>query len=166
MNVKQSTLLLAAAAVTILNFESCKKYEDGPLFSLRSKKARLTGEWELVKINGQNPNEYLSNNGGYSYYNSNRVITNFSSEWDFEDDNDFSRNTSYTETTSYTNWYGYTQTNVNDYNNSETGDWDWEDNKEDIEIRANGVISEYEILKLTNKELKLEYGGTEFEFEK
>ena len=164
MNVKQSTLFLAAAAVTILNFESCKKYEDGPAFSLRSKKARLTGEWELVKINGQNPNEYLSNNSGYSYYN--RVITNFSSEWEFEDDNDFSRNTSYTETTSYTNWYGNTYTNYNNFNSSETGDWDWEDNKEDIEIRANGVISEYEILKLTNEELKLEYGGAEFEFEK
>ncbi len=45
-------LLLAAAVVVMLNFTSCKKYEDGPAFSLRSKTARLTGEWEVVKIGG------------------------------------------------------------------------------------------------------------------
>ena len=34
---------------------SCSKYEDGPGISLRTKKARLTGTWEIAKINGQNP---------------------------------------------------------------------------------------------------------------
>ena len=50
----QNTFLLAAAAVTVLNFQSCSKYEDGPAFSLRSKNSRLVGEWEvLLKIDGQ-----------------------------------------------------------------------------------------------------------------
>ncbi|MGM0647874.1 MAG: lipocalin family protein [Bacteroidota bacterium] len=52
---KSKSLLLAAAVVTALNFSSCSKYEEGPAFSLRTKTARLTGEWEIVKmtINGQ-----------------------------------------------------------------------------------------------------------------
>jgi hypothetical protein len=29
---------------------SCKKYEDGPAFSLRTKKARLTGDWKIDKV--------------------------------------------------------------------------------------------------------------------
>jgi len=72
MNKKNGTLLLAAAMITVLNFHSCKKYDDGPSFTLRSKKGRLTGEWELVKLDGQ------SMNSGYSI------------EWEFEKDGDFS----------------------------------------------------------------------------
>jgi len=29
---------------------SCKKYEDGPLVSFRSKQARIVGRWELDKV--------------------------------------------------------------------------------------------------------------------
>lgn len=50
--MKKSTqkLVLALTIVTALNFVSCGKYEDGPNFSLRTKKARLVGEWEIVRI--------------------------------------------------------------------------------------------------------------------
>ena len=44
-------LLLAAAVVIMLNFSSCSKYEDGPAFSLKTKTARLSGDWEVVEIN-------------------------------------------------------------------------------------------------------------------
>lgn len=151
-NIKttKSTLLLAAAAVTILNFESCKKYEDGPAFSLRSKKARLTGEWELVKINGQSPEQYY----GYSSFYSLDI------EWEFESDNDFKSTMSY----SYNNGsYSYS------YSYSYKGEWEWEDNKEAIEISLDGYSSsdEYEIKRLTNKELTIEYeNNVEWEFEK
>ena len=50
MNKKNTTLLLAATIVTVLNFHSCKKYDDGPAFTLRTTTARLTGEWEVVRI--------------------------------------------------------------------------------------------------------------------
>ena len=46
-------LLLAATLVTVLNFQSCSKYDDNPVFSLSSKKSRLVGEWEVVKVDGQ-----------------------------------------------------------------------------------------------------------------
>jgi len=56
MNMKPNKkLMLAAAVVIMLNFSSCSKYEDGPAFSLKTKTARLTGEWEVVEINNQSP---------------------------------------------------------------------------------------------------------------
>lgn len=54
MKNARNTLFLAATVITVLNFSSCSKYEDGPRFSLRTKKARITGEWEVVKIGNQN----------------------------------------------------------------------------------------------------------------
>ena len=92
----QNTLLLAAAAVTVLNFQSCGKYEDGPAFSLRSKTSRLVGEWEIVKIYGQNvPSGYnfsmefesdgdLTYSYSYSYYGYNYNYS-FNGEWEWED---------------------------------------------------------------------------------
>lgn len=55
MNInKNKKLLLAMAVVIMLNFNSCKKYEDGPRFSLKTKTSRLVGEWEVIKIDGEN----------------------------------------------------------------------------------------------------------------
>ncbi|MCK9480292.1 MAG: lipocalin family protein [Bacteroidia bacterium] len=45
------TQLFAATLMFVaVNFTSCKKYEEGPSMSLRSKKARLAGEWKLDKV--------------------------------------------------------------------------------------------------------------------
>jgi hypothetical protein len=73
--MKKSTqkLVLALTIVTALNFVSCGKYEDGPNFSLRTKKARLSGEWEIVRIGNVNfPSE------GYS------IEMDFSKDGDLE----------------------------------------------------------------------------------
>ena len=69
----KSTLFLAATIVTVLNFSSCSKYEDGPMFSLRTKKARLSGDWEVVRIG----NETYPQDG-------------YSIEMEFEKEGDFS----------------------------------------------------------------------------
>lgn len=53
----KKSLLLFTAAVLMFSFNSCSKYDDGPAFSLRTKTARLTGEWELVKEDGKKPSE-------------------------------------------------------------------------------------------------------------
>ncbi len=42
-----------AAAVIMLTFSSCKKYEEGPVISLRTKTARLTAEWKIVESTSQ-----------------------------------------------------------------------------------------------------------------
>ena len=97
MTIKTSkNLLLAATLVTILNFQSCKKYDDGPGFSLRSVTNRLTGEWEVVDIDG----DAIGNSGTltmefdkdgdfkatseYSYYGTSYSYS-VNGEWSFED---------------------------------------------------------------------------------
>lgn len=46
MNRKHFLLILLCLSV----FHSCKKYEEGPAFSFRSKKARLENKWKYGKI--------------------------------------------------------------------------------------------------------------------
>ena len=159
----QNTLLLAAAAVTVLNFQSCSKYEDGPAFSLRSKTSRLTGEWEVVKIDGQSVSryfeEYFASYLGSSY----SFSVNANMTWEFESDGDISSNTSGSVNISY---YGYSYSYS--LNNSDNGEWEWEDNKESLDIDWNAAGNvEVEILRLTNDELIIENSnGVEYEFEK
>ncbi len=49
---KISVIFMIIAGLAIL-FGSCGKYEDGPSISLRTKTARLTGEWDNDKVNVQ-----------------------------------------------------------------------------------------------------------------
>jgi hypothetical protein len=48
-NLKKLTYLTLAGATT-LGVSSCGKYEDGPGFSLRTKKSRVDGEWNVKSI--------------------------------------------------------------------------------------------------------------------
>lgn len=52
---KFSFILLAMASMALATFSSCGKYEDGPGFSLSSKKARVVNTWVIEKcmVNGQ-----------------------------------------------------------------------------------------------------------------
>ena len=129
-------LLMAAAIVTILNFHNCTKYEDNPAFSLSTKKSRLVGTWEIVKV------------GGYSYSSSSDIYF-----FEFERDGDFEQ--------------GYIEDDGSIY--AYGGEWEWEDNKKILEIERNsyyGYVLKFQIKKLTNKELKLELNGEEWELEK
>ena len=119
----QRNLFLAAAVVTVLNFQSCGKYEDGPGFSLRSKTARLTGEWEVVRI-------------GTTIYPDN----GYSVEFEFEENGDFSQTISDPSYGSY----------------SYAGDWEFDSDKENLEIIIDGDLEVFEIKRLTNGELWLE----------
>src|SRR5688572_24864194 len=42
-------IVLALCIITLGTLNSCKKYEDGPAFSLRSKKSRVAAEWNVKK---------------------------------------------------------------------------------------------------------------------
>lgn len=46
-------ILFVTIAIQSLIVSSCSKYEDGPKLSLRTKKSRLVGEWDLLRIDGQ-----------------------------------------------------------------------------------------------------------------
>ncbi|MEX0966979.1 MAG: DUF5004 domain-containing protein [Bacteroidia bacterium] len=49
INLQRKVSLASIATAAILfNFQACKKYEEGPGFTLKTPKGRLTGDWELV----------------------------------------------------------------------------------------------------------------------
>ena len=93
--IKNPSIVAIATAVVIFNFTSCK-YEDGPNISLRSKKARLTGEWEVKFIDGAgmtgndmvtlefDKDGDLEFNQTYSYYGSSYTYSQ-KGEWEWED---------------------------------------------------------------------------------
>ena len=129
-------VLLAGGLATAIGISGCKKYEDGPIFSLLTKKQRLTGEWEAKKVISDGDN--LINQG-------------MELELEFDSDGDFKLKSTVQYT--YTNYYGQTYTNT--YNNQVTGDWEFSNDKEEIELDYdNGGREEWEITRLTNKELE------------
>lgn len=87
---KNMKLMLVALLGFMLIFGSCGKYDDGPGFSLRSKTARLTGEWEVDEIDGDRPDgDYtftIEKDGDitieYSYMGNYYVEKG---DWDWED---------------------------------------------------------------------------------
>ena len=162
----QNTLLLAAAAVTVLNFQSCSKYEDGPAFSLRSKNSRLVGEWEVVKIDGQTVSRYFEETFASLLGSSYSFDVNANITWEFEDDGDISNEVSGTVEFTYS-YYGNNYTYSTPLNSTDSGSWEWKDNKESLDIEWSYAGStEVEILRLTNNELIIDSDGVEYEFEK
>tara|TARA_R110002111_G_scaffold248050_1_gene311456 strand:+ start:413 stop:835 length:423 start_codon:yes stop_codon:yes gene_type:complete len=120
-------LLLAAGMGIILSFGSCKKYEDGPGLSFRTKTTRLVGNWELIEVDGQQ----ISRFGEFTLI-------------DFDKDGDFTMAGSY---------YDYNGQYVSF---REIGDWEWENGKEEIEVQGSTFKEDWEILRLTYRELWFE----------
>ena len=88
-------LLLAASMVVLLNFSSCKKYDDGHSFTLVPAKNRLVGEWKVVRFDNvplatgeavilefEKDNDFsiLTTDAGYSY--------SYSGGWEWDDKKD------------------------------------------------------------------------------
>lgn len=137
-------LFLAAALVTVLNFQSCGKYDDGPAFTLKTKKGRLVREWEVVKVYDDD-GEQVFPYGGSDY--------DMSIEFEFEKDGDFDQTFTY----SYggdTYTYGY------------KGDWEFSSDKEELEIQIGSSKEDWKIKRLTSDELQFEdEDGYEWELE-
>lgn len=85
------------AGVTSMGISSCGKYEDGPGFSLLSKKARVAGDWKVKSIgtqvmgsnysinmsfekSGSLTSSFTYSYAGYSYTDS------YTGSWDFLSD--------------------------------------------------------------------------------
>lgn len=109
-------IAFVATFILTLFLSGCGKYDDGPGFSLRSKKARLTGEWEVVEVDGDD----VKDGAVYEFLKDGTFEVDHGS-WDAE------------------------------------GEWEWEDGKRVIELDYDdGGKYEWEILRLTNKELWIE----------
>lgn len=88
---------ISIASAAALGISGCGKYEDGPGFSLRSKKARVAGEWDVKSIGNQllgsqyTINMDFARDGGltvtstYSYYGYSGGYT-YTGSWDFASD--------------------------------------------------------------------------------
>lgn len=58
--MRKIAIILSVLAGTALLFSSCGKYEEGPGFSLLSKKARITGDWTITEITVNGVKEDIS----------------------------------------------------------------------------------------------------------
>lgn len=77
----------------LLSTMACSKYEENPMLSLRTKKARLDGNWSLVLVKDKNvdvthtyPDDYgydFDKNGTFKKRNNE---TETMGEWEFSDD--------------------------------------------------------------------------------
>ena len=145
VKISSKTILACSLLTAVSVSPSCGKYDDGPGFSLASKKSRLTGGWELEK---------------YKVNGISQDISNMSLDIEFEKDGDY--NTS--AVTRVTDNYGYSY----NYTYFTSGDWEFSADKEEIEFEDNdGDKFDWEIKRLTNKELWVEDEyGDEWEFEK
>ncbi len=128
--MKKLSILFAAVAVVL--FASCGKYEDGPGLSLRSKKARIVGEWEVEK----------AFQGGVD------ITTNITfggtAKVTFDKDD------------VYTYEYSYVIFGL-PTSGTISGTWALSDDKSSLEITNGGGTTESsKILRLTNSELWIE----------
>jgi hypothetical protein len=123
--MKKLAIYVFALTLTAAGISSCGKYEEGPGFSLMSKKARVTNTWKLTKVevNGQ---DQTPSESSYSL-----IMT-------LKDDETLSA--------SYT---------VLGFPYSATGTWAFSSDKADLILTANSETSTNEIIRLTNKEMKL-----------
>jgi len=80
------TLLLVVGSV----FQGCKKYEEGPMISFKSRTERVSNTWKIdnYKINGSDYtslmgsyDETFTNKGAYSY---NWGLISGSGKWEFQ----------------------------------------------------------------------------------
>lgn len=123
--MKKLAIYVFALTLTAAGISSCGKYEEGPGFSLMSKKARVTNTWKLTKVevNGQ---DNTPSESSYSF-----TVT-------LKDD----------ETLSASQTIFSLPYNV-------TGTWAFSSDKANLILTANSETSTYEIIRLTNKEMKL-----------
>jgi hypothetical protein len=161
--MKKNYFLLALLAIAI-TFGSCGKYEDGPNISLRTKKARVAGNWKVVKvtINGINPFEetysslYPTSCGNDLLFTSTTSRINFT--WNFSKEETYTYNYS-TQLVSLNNAATYTNCVLTYQTYSEPGSglgqWAFANDKEELAITEGSETTNYKIIKLKNKEMHL-----------
>lgn len=92
--MKTKTILTLATVVAATTFlASCGKYEDGPGFTLLTKKARITGEWDVKEFVDGSDGSITTDNSSATYliekdgtltYTDGNVST--SGTWEFTSD--------------------------------------------------------------------------------
>lgn len=164
--MKKSTLTLASwvIATLLFTFTSCSKYEEGPGFSLRTKKQRVVAEWKATSftINGQNGLN-SSTAGVLDCFSGNQFSYNITGtmdiKWTFEKDGKSTVvvNSDYNTLDFENSMLNCTAIYVDDtYDSTENTTWDFSSDKKNIEITYDdGSKETWEIIELREKEMKL-----------
>jgi len=146
MKTLRNLVLLSLVAFMFVG-TGCKKYEEGPAFSFRSKKARVVNQWEVVKL--------LKNGVEQDMHNNNYTMMIW---FDFNDDNTGK---------AYLKLKNNSTGNL-DLDTSYSYRWDFNDDKTKLVFTyETGDKDEDEILKLYEKEMWLkekEDNGDEVEY--
>lgn len=68
--MKKVLTITALFIMSVVVLNSCSKYEDGPGFSLRSKKARIANTWKIDKITDLNTGEVVNTDEFFGFADS------------------------------------------------------------------------------------------------
>lgn len=132
---------LFAGIAVALTFVSCGKYEDGPNFSLRSKKSRLVNTWVIEKA----LQDGVDNTSNFKADNPEYLL-------EIREDNSF---------------VSSTYDSLLAARDETKGKWKLSQKKEEIEftVDATGQQFSEKILRLTNSEFwtEVDFGFTKFE---
>jgi hypothetical protein len=87
----KKALLATTAIVSLLAVSSCGKYEEGPGFTLLTKKARLSGKWDLKSTTNGSLTVEDNNDDVLEYTKDNTFIAtesgfSINGTWEFTDD--------------------------------------------------------------------------------
>lgn len=121
-NLKSISFATIAGATILVSSSGCGKYEDGPGFTLLSKKARVIGDWEVKSIDS--------------------TVLSF----------EYGINMSFEKSGSMSYSYSYSGIVQEIY----AGTWDFASDKENLMITLDGETIQFEIKRLTNKEMWLD----------
>ncbi|NVK66901.1 MAG: lipocalin family protein [Flavobacteriales bacterium] len=126
--------------IVAISFTACDKYEEGANYSLLTAKMRLVNHWKLEKVTITNGNTTYDATGSYP-----------STVMKMKKDNTYE--------------IVYTAGN---FTTNETGTWEFNDDKTQVIVtETGGSPNNYTIIKLKNKELKVDYvdGSTTYTYE-
>jgi hypothetical protein len=169
--MKQVTWKLALLLLTaVVTLQGCKKGENDPFLSLRSRDARITGEWELMKMETSIRIKYTSESSSAS-----EIIETTSFNGTHLTFTGKVYHMSGPVDTTYTNSYNYvlviekdgnlTTTTIEKGNTSEySGNWWWlNGKKKKTRIAFKDDANSFEIDQLKNNELILKKELTSYE---
>ena len=164
MKTQKNTLALLFIVFGLITFTGCSKYEEGPGISLRTKKSRVVGEWQVTtfKINGadylnQTYSDVFNCSSGSSFNYTN--TGNIKIEWTFKKDGS---SASVVNTASHVLDYFSSDAQCaaiyNDSNDStsDTLTWEFASDKEDLKFTySDGTSETWNIIELRENEMKL-----------
>ena len=130
-------VIISISMLGVFFLSSCKKYDDGPAISLRSKKERIANDWRIDKA-----------------FDNGNDVTNSFDQYEVS----FSKEGSANLTAHYS-FFGI------DYDYTTSGTWDLENNNEKIRVdyETDAADANYFILRLKEKELWVREEGTNLE---